>query len=507
MASSPGSHSVEIIDFSPLPREATPPTPTPTTHQDLQQATDIDMDILSSPTLASLAPSRPPPNGISISKNSKFSLPPGKQGINFDFSSHLTTSHMTRHKRPRIEPQPLNNTTMNTQHSLAKTKILEARDLILEACSLTQSHTEKSCLLDLLEIFREYTEKGKLHQNASTIIASQVANLESATKKMENRARTLTATHAITPTVQPPSFATTAAINAPGSAQPQEWTLVGKKPNKPKAAPPVKIKPARSDRLILIKSPTAINQDFSPLALRNSFNQAFAARGVQGPVVTTVSKSLSQNIIVTTTSPFSAQFLLDQQSIWEHLLPFKSAQLDEPWHKVVLHGLPTADFNTPYGMDLVVDEIKTFNKGLNPIGTPYWLTPEEKRLNQRAGSVAVAFGTEEEANRAIRNRLYIAGMSVRVEKLYSTSPTTQCQKCQGFGHLNSYCRRSPSCKLCGENHATQQHVCNTCQAKGRKCIHLVPKCANCREAHTADHRLCEVLIGIKNKALSSVHDL
>jgi hypothetical protein len=44
---------------------------------------------------------------------------------------------------------------------------------------------------------------------------------------------------------------------------------------------------------------------------------------------------------------------------------------DEPWSKVVLHNIPIEDFNTPEGMDLVLDEIKTFNKGLNPIGTPY----------------------------------------------------------------------------------------------------------------------------------------
>ena len=85
--------------------------------------------------------------------------------------------------------------------------------------------------------------------------------------------------------------------------------------------------------------------------------------------------------------------------------------MDEPWHKVVLHGVPTDDFNTPEGMALVVDEIKTFN-GLTPIGTPYWLTPAEKRRDQQARSVAVTFATEEEASRAIRQRLYVSGISV-----------------------------------------------------------------------------------------------
>ena len=53
-------------------------------------------------------------------------------------------------------------------------------------------------------------------------------------------------------------------------------------------------------------------------------------------------------------------------------------------------------------MDLIKDEIRTFNKGLNPVGTPYWLTPANKRPHQLAGSVVVAFATLEEANKAIR---------------------------------------------------------------------------------------------------------
>ena len=53
-------------------------------------------------------------------------------------------------------------------------------------------------------------------------------------------------------------------------------------------------------------------------------------------------------------------------------------------------------------MALVKEEIVTFNKGLNPIGQPYWLSSKDNRQIKRAGSVAVAFATEEEANRALR---------------------------------------------------------------------------------------------------------
>ena len=296
-----------------------------------------------------------------------------------------------------------------------------------------------------------------------------------------------------------PSFVSVASTGTSFSSSPYEWTTVQPKTKpKPKAE-----KPAKSNRLILVQS--VATTELSSLALRNAFNKAFVNKGVAGPVVATVSRTLGRNIVVSTTSQFSADYLLENQPIWEHLVPFKLAQKDEPWYKVVLHGIPIADFNNFEGMALIIEEIKTFNKGFTPIGTPYWLTSAEKRQHQLAGSVAVAFATAAEASRAIRHRLYVAGISVRVEKLYTTAATTQCLKCQGFGHLNSYCKQVPTCRLCGDKHATQQHVCSTCSAKGTKCAHLVPKCANCKEAHTADFKSCESLIAIKNKKTTAMH--
>ncbi|KAF1982154.1 hypothetical protein K402DRAFT_397894, partial [Aulographum hederae CBS 113979] len=72
-------------------------------------------------------------------------------------------------------------------------------------------------------------------------------------------------------------------------------------------------------------------------------------------------------------------------------------------------------------MDLsnVSSEMSLYNNGLQVIGDPYWLTSAEKRQVQKAGSIVVAFATEKEASFCIRNRVYIAGISARVEKVYS----------------------------------------------------------------------------------------
>jgi hypothetical protein len=231
--------------------------------------------------------------------------------------------------------------------------------------------------------------------------------LETATCQIESKAKALSKAQLASLTTSQnsisPSFATVASTNSTRTTSPQEWTLVEKSVKAPKKDPSPKNQ-KKPNRLILIKSPTRSNSTFSLLAVQNVFNKAFSEKGVKGPVVATVSKTLSQkNIVITTTSTFSADFLLENRSIWEHVIAFQSAQKDEPWHKVVLHSVLIADFNTPTRMDLVVEEITTFNKDLVPIRTPYWLTPLENRLVQRAGSVVIAFVTTNEASRAIRH--------------------------------------------------------------------------------------------------------
>jgi hypothetical protein len=385
--------------------------------------------------------------------------------------------------------------------------ILGARNFLIRAASVAPSKDQQTRTLDLLEVFREYTEKGQI-ASISKMIGSQVSNLETAARKIEKITRQPPKTNIPplnTQTVAQPqssapskplSFAQTASQGPLSTTTaPQEWKLVQNKANKPPRTPKI------CKRLILIQSSIGSPSQFSSFALRNAFNKAFLEKGVKGPVVNTVSRTQNQNIVVTTTPSFSADYLLEKKEIWQSILPFKSAQKDESWHKVAIHGIPTRDFNTPNGMQLIVDEITTFNQGFKPIGTPYWLTTEAKRKNQLAGSVVVAFATEEEANRAIRYRLYIGGASVRVEKLYSVAPTTQCGKCQGYGHLDNHCKKGLKCRLCAENHATAQHKCSICPTKGAKCLHLAPKCSNCKGAHSADSETCEILLAIKSKAL------
>jgi flavodoxin len=267
---------------------------------------------------------------------------------------------------------------------LASAKILQVYDLLVEVYSATKSYDKQAQILDLIEIFREYTESGKL-QKVTNQLASQVNNLEHAIRKIEAKTKAASAASSAniailknpsknqtnstititTPAISSvnlssgPTFAS--VVLAGADSTPGNWTIVNKASKKAKV----------QNRLILIRESET---PFSVLALRNTINKAFLDKSIKGPVVSSITTtSNKKNLVVISTNPFTSDFLIEKRAIWEYLITFKSILKDELWYKVVLHGIPTLDFNISYGIELVVDELKTFNSNLNlkPISTPY----------------------------------------------------------------------------------------------------------------------------------------
>jgi hypothetical protein len=444
-----------------------------------------------------------------------------------DIDSEIDKEHQILENQRQFQNQASNE---------AKLLIREARSLLVKAIGITQSHDQQSRLLDLVEIFREYTEFGRI-RHTSTLLASQVANLENATKRIENQSRHQQATQAkqasqAKTTSGKPTWAKI-ATQEPQSQSDQDWTIVSytksknqggkgtstltssgsardtKKPPSGSSARDTSTKKsmALSRKSTFLLAHIEQASSFSAISTRNLLNTAFRAKGIKGLVISTVSLSSKGNIIVNTTPEFNSDFLVQNEATIKGVLPLvTSVQKGEPWYKVIIHGLPIREFDTDEGMDLVLEEIKTFNKGLEPIGQPYWATSKEKRDSglQRAGSVVVAFPTEAQANRAIKNRLLIAGISAKVVKYHTISSTAQCTRCAGYGHLDSICKKDPKCLLCGEGHVTENHYCSICKKKGKKCPHVTTKCSNCLSTtHSASSKQCEVYLAIKQATIAT----
>ena len=68
----------------------------------------------------------------------------------------------------RKRQRPLSSLSEDTDYtptpptSHTETLVLRARDLLVEAVTCSKSRDEQSRLLDLIEIFREYSEKGRI---------------------------------------------------------------------------------------------------------------------------------------------------------------------------------------------------------------------------------------------------------------------------------------------------------------------------------------------------------
>lgn len=401
--------------------------------------------------------------------------------------------------------------------------ISTARDLLVKAAHQAESRSQQSKILDLLNIFRQFIEKDGNIQRETSVLAAQLQKLEHTAQVLQNTARQqkkptgieeqcttdkgqktkmhqqATSTpvgvgnRASAPQVSQPAR-TWASVAGPSNSQKETgngWTIV--QPKKTLAP-----KPRRSNRLILLQDATT-RQTFSPLQIRDQINNAFRARGIQGPVVAIVSRTRNDNIAITTIGAYSADFLLDQVDIWKNYAPHILAMKDQPWFKVIIHGIPTEEFGEGEDLSSISEEISTFNNGLKVIGQPYWITPAENRANQKAGSIVVAFETEAQAKQATSRKLIVAGRYLPTEKYLNFTPTTQCHRCQVFGHQESRCRWEAKCQFCAGPHSTKQHACSQCRAIGTKCVHLVPKCGNCNGAHTADSNECPTKVSILEK--------
>jgi len=136
--------------------------------------------------------------------------------------------------------------------------IILARDILLQASLTEENQEEKLRILDLIEIFRDYTEKKRLN-SALKILASQISDLERVVKNLKTTRNPPQTQHQPPPsTPKPKTFAQAASNATPTPTSTQTWQTVGKK-GKTTTAATSTIPPAttskekhREKRLILV---------------------------------------------------------------------------------------------------------------------------------------------------------------------------------------------------------------------------------------------------------------
>src|SRR5699024_7726344 len=155
----------------------------------------------------------------------------------------------------------------------------------------------------------------------------------------------------------------------------------------------------RQRRLILADSSES---SFNSYELRELLNKEFKNQlKVQNAVIAMITKSQrNQNVVLTTTEHFSADFLQKNQSIWQKHFKFSSTYEDKMWHKVIVHGVPTDIFNFDEGLKLFEDELKTFNSiSSSSILSINWLSTEANRNAKMHASVVISLNDQQTASK------------------------------------------------------------------------------------------------------------
>ena len=252
-------------------------------------------------------------------------------------------------------------------------------------------------------------------------------------------------------------------------------------------------------QLVLVTSEEDRDQAIDSLALRNKINNLFSTiLPTQKPVLASITKSKTkQNIILTTTQHFDAEFLMQHKDAWKPCFKFIREQKIENWAPVVVHGVPfEAAFLGENGAAALKEEIETFND-FSVTGKVRWLS-RNRRENQSSGSIVFAVATEEiRADILKRHRITIAGCTARVVKYLTALPSAQCGNCQKFGHATDSCRTT-ACRFCAASHKTLEHRCSLCSTTGRPCEHTSAHCVNCKGKHFANSKDCDIWKAAKN---------
>lgn len=413
----------------------------------------------------------------------------------------------------------------------AEEALYSARDKILEAYKLTSDRESQKQILDFLNLFRAYTEKGynaiqgfiklnnlsipprtplnlSLSQRTNHVDQVEIpmppnphrfqpthkGHSHTGKKHTQNSPEgifphlnspiNLTHTNEIRPLK--PSYAQAIQKPIAPDARPLPPTKASQ-PHKSVSQPVEKHqaqntfdnnisktypKDIKVITLVLTKGSSVPN--YQATQIRDKVNKAI------GKIAISRVHTSPRNNIVLTCFNSTPEELLEQQSKWEKVFanwPISKAQKVETWPNVVIHGVPSF-----LSIDDIPEEISSFNPNISIQGKPRWLTGPPKTDH---GSIVMTVSSEAEKNQVIQTGVLISGLLLRVVNYKPSNEKTLCSSCLKYGHHHLLCKRKPVCAICIKEHKTSEHSCSTCKASGN-CSHHLTHCLNCKSSsHTA----------------------
>jgi hypothetical protein len=168
-------------------------------------------------------------------------------------------------------------------------------------------------------------------------------------------------------------------------------------------------------------------------------------------------------------------------------IPTVSAHVSQRWSRYVVNGIPTT--TTP---DDAREEIEMLYPAAKLAKAPRWLNTAENRQEKAASSMVITL-----VGRTKLTKMLLFNRECDVREYIPFRDTTQCSRCQLFGHPAALCKAAPACAVCAQPHLTHHHPCTIpgCP-KGRRCTHPPLCCALCQQPHKATDRSCPIYLAL-----------
>lgn len=255
-----------------------------------------------------------------------------------------------------------------------------------------------------------------------------------------------------------------------------------------------------------------VNKSLSGLKAQRAPHKPLSISAVQtsgsGNLVVLAAEGLTSEDLLPHAASIARDILLDSDD-------YVAAACDEPWHQVLVNGVPTKTYGVeglPTPAEIYEDIVSFTAHKYNWATMPRWLGDASGKPK---GSVVLSFKSAADAAHAVAHSVIVFGISCAVRHFEEIPRLRVCERCCGTDHSTRICEKEIRCGVCGSNeHITKEHDCAdiSCEfyknhpAHGTHCEHTKLKCPHCGGEHAVRDSQCKVWQQRRNALRKPKHD-
>jgi len=241
----------------------------------------------------------------------------------------------------------------------------------------------------------------------------------------------------------------------------------------------------------------ATRQIAADVALRQVNSAIVDNKDVFAPAFIRARVTVRGNIVFTTGNTQTNVIYEDYTTIIKDALSYygecEHVEIGKRHSQFLLHGVPTH-----LSLPEISQSISSNYPQLTQSQTPRWLTPADRREHKANSTIVMTLTGNIKKAQIGRQHLIVCNRQCELDDYIAYGKTTQCRKCQAYGHPAALCRNNARCAVCAEPHETKEHPCSLpiCK-KGPACTHPPIRCANCDAPHKASDPNCPERIKLR----------